>query len=105
MTTRTVLRAAARDIDNILDYLEIEAGAPTALRYAALFDRQLDFLASYPGSGPRRPALGANTRIAVVSPYVMIYDYDPSNDVVVVLRVIHGRRNVTRKLLPISRND
>lgn len=36
-------------------------------------------------------------RLGVVEPYVVIYDYRP--DVVTVLRVLDGRRKLTRRLI------
>jgi plasmid stabilization system protein ParE len=36
-------------------------------------------------------------RCGVVEPYVVIYDYRA--DVVTVLRVLDGRRNITRRLI------
>jgi plasmid stabilization system protein ParE len=37
--------------------------------------------------------------MAYVRPYVILYRYDLANDVVFVLRVLHGKRNITRALL------
>jgi toxin ParE1/3/4 len=46
-----------------------------------------------------RLALGPNTRVAIVFPYILIYEYVTHDDTVTVLRILHGRRNVTRALL------
>jgi toxin ParE1/3/4 len=54
-------------------------------------------LAIFPESGARRKSLGAETRIAVLSPYVVVYDY--MNATVRIIRVIDGRRNITRQLV------
>jgi len=105
VTMRVVLDEAARDIDQILDFLERKAGARTAVKYGRLLGRQLALLDEFPGLGTPRPELGQLARIAVVSPYVIIYDFDPSRDEVVVLRIVHGRRNITRELLPSTRDD
>jgi toxin ParE1/3/4 len=56
-----------------------------------LFDR----LAEYPDSGAPRASLGRDIRIGVVSPYVVIYRHREADDTVTVLRIIHGRRNIT----------
>jgi toxin ParE1/3/4 len=45
----------------------------------------------------RAPALGPNVRIGVVSPYIVIYRH--AEDTVNVLRIVHGRRRITDKLL------
>lgn len=105
MTQRIVLDEAARDIDRILEFLEREAGTRTAAKYGRLFERQLGLIEEFAGLGSPRPELGDLARIAVVSPYVIIYDFDPTRDVVVVLRIVHGKRNITRTLLPFTRDD
>jgi mRNA-degrading endonuclease RelE of RelBE toxin-antitoxin system len=35
----------------------------------------------------------------VISPYVLIYDFDSSSDTATVLRIVHGRRNITVDLI------
>jgi plasmid stabilization system protein ParE len=35
----------------------------------------------------------------VVAPFVVIYRYELENDVVTILRVLHGRRNVTDQMI------
>ncbi len=59
----------------------------------SLFER----LAMFPRSGASRPHLGHSIRIGVVAPYVSIYELD--EDHVIVLRVLDGRRNITRRLI------
>ena len=56
-------------------------------------------LLRFPESGPPRPALGKNVRIAIVSPYLLIYDYTPEDDRIILLRVLHERRNITGELV------
>ncbi len=68
-----------------------------AERYAADFRAVYRGLAESPAAGPPRPELGPNTRIAIVLPDLVIYDYN--SDEVTVLRVLHGRRNITRDLV------
>ncbi len=46
-----------------------------------------------------RPAIGQNIRIGIVSPYIVIYRYSERDDTVTVLRLVHGRRRITGKLL------
>ena len=67
------------------------------MRYAADFKSVYRRLADFPASGPRRPTLGPNARIAIVLPYIVIYDHE--DDIVTVLRVLHGKRNITRDLV------
>jgi toxin ParE1/3/4 len=56
-------------------------------------------LAEHPDSGAPRPALGANIRIGLVSPYLIIYEHDAKPDTVTILRIVHGRRKITGALL------
>jgi plasmid stabilization system protein ParE len=99
MTRLIVSEPADRDLATIVAYLAQEAGVATAERYAAAFDALFDRLTDFPGIGSPRPALGDDVRIGIVSPYIVIYAYDVAADVATVLRVIHGRRKITRKLL------
>ncbi len=61
----------------------------------ALYDR----LAEHPDSGAPRPGLGTDIRIGIVLPYIVIYRHHEADDIVTVLRVLHGRRNITAKLI------
>ena len=95
---RIVITASAdADLAEIVAYLRQQVGDNVARKYAAEFDAIYDRLADFPGSGPRRTTLGPHTRIAIVPPYVMIYDY--ADDTVTILRVVHGKRDITAKLL------
>ena len=56
MTRLIVSREAETDLDEVLDYLEQEAGARTALSYAEQFRKSIQFVAEFPGGGaPRLP--------------------------------------------------
>ncbi len=93
--------AATADADSaaVLDDLAAQWGERVAWKYAGLFDRLLARLMAFPAIGARRPALGQDVRIGIVSPYVVIYDYDANADTVTVLRIVHGRRDISRRLL------
>ena len=97
MARVSITEQAKRDVRRILSDLNDRAGFSVAERYAAKFKATYHRLAEFPASGARRPALGSNTRIAIVLPYVIIYDYEGES--VMVLRVLHGRRNITRDLI------
>jgi plasmid stabilization system protein ParE len=68
-----------------------------ATRYADEFKAVYRRLREFPAIGPPRPKLGPDCRIAIVLPYVIVYDF--VDDEVTVLRVLHGRRNIKRSLL------
>ena len=98
MTSVVISSLASRDIDDILDHLEEVAGIPTAKAYATRFEEAILRISQFPSSAPARPLLGDETRIVLVLPYIFIYD-DPDGGPVTLLRVLHGRRNITEKLL------
>jgi plasmid stabilization system protein ParE len=99
MTRLVVTADAAADTDDILAFLVREAGAGVAAKYAGQFRATLERLLLWPESGAPRPHLGEAVRIAVVSPYVLIYEYDRGDDTLALLRILHGRRNITDQLL------
>jgi plasmid stabilization system protein ParE len=95
---RVLVSAAARqDVRDILSNLNRHAGYVVAARYAADFKRVYRELAEFPESGPRRLVLGPNARIKIVHPFVIFYDADA--DGVTVLRVLHGRCEITDRLM------
>ena len=97
---RVVITAAAdADAADIVDDLAAKAGVSVAARYDADFDVFYRHLQQFPESGAPRPKLGATVRIGVVFPYVAFYRYVEADDAVLVLRLLHGRRKVTRRML------
>ena len=97
---RVVITAAADgDAAAIIDDLAAKAGANVAVRYDADFDALYQRLKQFPESGAPRRKLGETVRIGVVFPYVVFYRYVEADDIVFVLRVLHGRRKITRRML------
>jgi plasmid stabilization system protein ParE len=86
---------AQRDLNEILDFLEREAGREIALQYSIKFEKAFDRLETRPALGSPRPTLGDHTRAIGVHPYVVFYDFDPNVPVPMVLRILHARRNIT----------
>ena len=74
----------------IIAYLAGKAGYDVAARYIASFEKLYDRLADHPNSGARRPALGPQVRIGILPPYI-----ETTDDTVIVLRIVHGRRKIT----------
>lgn len=99
MARLVVTELADRDLATIVVYLANEAGAATAGKYFERFDALYERLTDFPGLGAPRPLLGDEVRISTVPPYVVIYEHHPSENIVMILRIIHGRRNITRDLL------
>jgi toxin ParE1/3/4 len=98
MARVVIASSADADFAEILVDLAAKAGWRTASKYNELFEKLYDRLADYPQSGPPRPALGQSIRIGVVTPYVVIYRNEDDNTVT-VLRIVHGRRRITGKML------
>ncbi len=97
MVRVAVTELAKRDVRHILSDLNRRASYRIAARYAAEFKSVFQRLAEFPATGAPRPGLGPQCRIALVLPYLVIYDF--ADDEVIVQRVLHGRRNVTRALI------
>jgi toxin ParE1/3/4 len=94
-----VTTSASADQAAILKHLHAKAGLGTLVKFRSLFGALYDRLADHPASGPRRTALGSNIRIGIVSPYIVIYRHSEGDDTVTVLRIVHGRREITGKML------
>ncbi len=94
-----ITSTADADTDSIFADLAAKASRHTVAKYDDLFERLYDRLANHPGIGALRPALGQNIRIGIVSPYIVIYQYNEANDLVIVLRIVHSRRRISGKLL------
>jgi toxin ParE1/3/4 len=98
--TRLVTNPRFRfDTAEILNYLEEVAGPHVAARYSRRFDEAIMRLTDFPESGAPRAALGAGTRIVIIQSYLLIYDYVRDDDTLTLLRILHGRRNISRAVL------
>ncbi len=99
MPTVQVSPEADNDTADIISYLAAEAGKRTAVKYIGLLEHLYNQLSEFPDSGAPRPALGSRVRIGIVSPFIVIYEHDASMDLVTILRIVHGNRRITEKLL------
>jgi toxin ParE1/3/4 len=88
------------DIAEIVAQLEERGGRATAERYLLQFRRAVRRLIEMPRYGASRPGLGTHARRLVIRPYILIYDYDPAADSVILLRMVHGRRRITAAMVP-----
>jgi plasmid stabilization system protein ParE len=94
-----VSSSANADIYAIEKDLAKFAGKPLAEKYSAHFKSLFNRLAEYPDSGAPRRGLGKDIRVGIVFPYVVIYQHRKADSTVIVLRVVHGHRNITAKLI------
>ena len=99
MIRLAVTHRARRDRDDILRYLAREAGPLVVRKFADRFRDAASRLLEMPAYGPPRPEFGQWCRAIVIAPYLLIYDYDPARDQVTLLRIMHGKRGLTEKLL------
>ncbi|NGM23525.1 type II toxin-antitoxin system RelE/ParE family toxin [Roseomonas stagni] len=66
-----------------------------------LVDRLIDrvrLLAEHPEAGERLPRLGPGIRRLTAAPYLILYRIEAEE--VRIVRILHGARRVTRRLLP-----
>lgn len=66
-----------------------------------LVDRLIDrvrLLAEHPEAGERLPRLGPGIRRLTEAPYLILYRIEAEE--VRIVRILHGARRVTRRLLP-----
>jgi len=97
---RVVISTVAQaDTAAILRDLVAKAGHGVAVDYAASIEALYDRLATHPGSGAPRPVYGRHVRMGIVLPYLVFYRHVPDSDLVGIIRVLHGSRHITRKLL------
>ena len=100
MTVRiAIAKAAHNDIDEIQTWLTAVAGIAVATKYTARFIALYDRLSSWPDIGAPRPTLGSGIRVGIVTPFIVIYRHDAIQGIVHILRVVHGRRRIARRLL------
>ncbi len=99
MARVVITEPADADSAEIISDLTAKAGELVADRYEAEFGALYLRLASFPESGSLRPKLGRFIRIGLVSPYVVVYRHAPGDDLVAVIRILHGRRRITRRTL------
>jgi toxin ParE1/3/4 len=75
VTRLVVSRNAENDMASILTDLEQEANAVVAEEFGCYVRRALLRLIQFPNSGAPRPEVGRDARVAVVYPYLLIYDH------------------------------
>jgi plasmid stabilization system protein ParE len=87
-----VREAAARDLDDILDWISRDSPRAAAELIRRILTR-VDRLAIPGLSHIGRPGLVEGTRELVEAPYVIVYVVDEPADEIVVLAIVHGARH------------
>lgn len=93
MTRRPIRRSAQAEEDLIAIWHHIaRENERAADRLLDRIDARCQQLETYPFSGAERPDIAPGIRHLVVREYLVLYRVDPED--VVILRVLHGRRNI-----------
>lgn len=87
-----IREAAARDLDDILDWISKDSPRAAAELVQRILTR-IDRLAVPGLSHMGRPGLVEGTRELVEAPYIIVYMVDEPADEVTVLAIVHGARN------------
>ena len=90
-------RQAAGDLQDIYHYTRQRWGKAAAVRYAGQLRRCLDLLAVRPHAGRRREELRPADLHSFVHGRHVIF-YQPRSQGVLILRVLHAARDVSRHL-------
>ena len=99
MVEVVVSQQARTDLLDIIGYLATVASRGVTRSWHDRLWAAIDHLAEWPGEGAPRPKLGANVRIKIVGPYLVIYEHQRGDTTLQVLRVLYGSRRITRKLV------
>jgi toxin ParE1/3/4 len=86
-----------RDLQRISQDIKAAAGERVALAFVSRLRRSLDGLVDFPRMGRLRPGFGSEVRSWAFRPYVAFYRQIV--DDVEIIRIVHGRRKITRALL------
>jgi toxin ParE1/3/4 len=86
---------AEADLNTISGYVA-EANPRAAQTLVEKFDRRFSLLERLPNAGRARPEYGTDIRSLTVHPYVILYRVEP--DAVVVIRIVHGARDIEAML-------
>lgn len=94
-------KPASRDLDEIDDYLTAVAGPAIAERLVEEIIDAAETLQKLPMRQHERAGLGAGLRSIPVRNYLLFYRVE--KDTVLIVRILHGSRDITSKLFPRSK--
>lgn len=95
--------SAITDLDRYVAFFARESGIDLAVRFLESAERTIEKLSRMPGMGSRfeneNPAL-AELRVVPIDrfPNHLLFYIWPTDDEIVIVRVIHGSRNLNRQL-------
>ncbi|MBL8793009.1 MAG: type II toxin-antitoxin system RelE/ParE family toxin [Planctomycetia bacterium] len=91
MSNLRITEQARTDLDELWEWHAQRAESAADALLDKIMDK-LKFHAQFPGMGRRRDDLAPGLRSFVISPYVIFYL--PADDGIVVVRVLHGSRDI-----------
>lgn len=91
MTAVIITVAAERDLEEIADFISRD-NPRRAITFVAELQDRCHEIASFPEAAPLRPDLGQGIRAVTYRGYLLIYWTRP--ELVFVLRIVHGARNL-----------
>ena len=93
---------AVDDVNDIVSYLSVELGNPAAATgFMDLLQSAIAEIRAFPQSGPRvaNEFLPSNqVRKIVINNYVMYYQPHPETEMISILRVVYGKRDINEIL-------
>ena len=95
MARISFLARADDDLFEIWDYIAADSVASADSVIDAIASK-IDHLASFPQMGPSRDDIISGGRLLVHGRYLVIYEFDEAADLVTILTVVEGSRDLTR---------
>lgn len=92
--TLCLTRTAEADLDEILAYIESEAGTAVALKFADRIDAELQKLAQLGHSGASREHVSPGLRAVLFGNYCFYFRL--TDDETIIVRVLHGARDIAQ---------
>lgn len=89
--------AALIDIEDIAEAIARNNGALVAERNVARLRGSLQTLAEFPEVGRKRSQLASGLRSWPLTPWIALYRI--ADDGIEIIRILHGRRRITRKVV------
>lgn len=90
--TLQLTESAERDLANIWAYLAVEASESIATRFLSKLHATCERLLPFPLAHPKRPQLAPGLRVVFHGAYAIYYC--PDDEVVTIVRVLHGARDL-----------
>lgn len=99
MRKLTHTATAESDLEEILEYLNTYNPA-AAEKFAMQLDSRCQLLPTQPKTGRPRDDLVAGMRSMVVGRYIIFFL--PNDNEIVIVRILHGSRNITPELFSVQ---